>query len=234
MRPWMTLLPALMLACGQPQSHQLDEPELEPISIEGELDGERPELVDGFFVHATETWDDEDLIVVVLSSFEDSCEAMAELKEAQEDADEISDPETWAEAWAEAWEEHMPDEFWQIEIVMRIEDDGDSLGGQELDGVAWDEDLEETGEAFAVVRNHHQPFDFEYVFDDADREDYYALYYSDRGELQIEEHDPNDSLSGTFSFEVVEIEEDEDNPDEAGEVEVHFEVERCSDSEDYY
>jgi hypothetical protein len=232
MRTLMFLLPALLAACGaRPLPEDPQQPE--PISIEGDLDGEQPKLVDGFFFHADAGWRNDEGIVVVLSSFPDSCGALSELFAEIDVLLSVEDPETRAEEMADAWEDLLPDEFWQIEITMRIGDDGDSLEGEEIDGVGWGDGLGEAGEAEVVLIEQKKPFDFDYFFDDVEwdeMDDYYTEYLSDGGDLQIEEHDPSDSMSGTFSFEAGE---DSDDPDEF-ELEVHFEVERCSDIEPYY
>src|SRR5262245_40460586 len=138
MHTLMVFLPALLVACGAPQSSgDRGEGDSERFSFEGDLDGEHPQLVDGFFFHASAPWRNDEGIVVMLTSFPDACDALSELFEDLDEFDSIDDPESRAEAQAEAWDDALPDEFWRVDITMRLQDVGDSLSGEEIDGVDW-------------------------------------------------------------------------------------------------
>lgn len=195
------------------------------ISVKGEIDGEAPDLRWGYFVQEDEVFDGGDgMIIVALSSNKDPCETDELLEGDLEDADDAGDAE-------DIWETYMPEDFWSLQIRMRVGDPDDDLSGVTLEGVAWDEDLTDDDEAYGTFIHYTDFLDQEYFSGQAnDLSDYRDAWYSDSGDLDIARHKPGEKLSGTFVTEAAQT----DDGDNDGDVEIRFSVERCKPMERYF
>ncbi|HHO51167.1 MAG TPA: hypothetical protein ENK18_09925 [Deltaproteobacteria bacterium] len=194
-------------------------------SVKGEIDGDVPDLRGGYFVQDDELYEGGDgLIIVALSNVDTPCETDELVSEELEDADDPGDAE-------DIWETYMPEDFWVLELRMRVGDPDDDLSKKTLEGVSWDEDLTEDDETYGTFIHYTDFLDQEYFSGQAnDLTDYRDAWFSDGGDLDISKHKPGETLSGIFVTEAAQT----DDGDNDGDVEVRFSVERCKAMERYY
>jgi hypothetical protein len=193
-------------------------------SIKGEIDGDEPVLVDGYFGQEDEIDPDtgDGLVILTLSDVPGACEAATLVWDEIEDAQNASDLE-------EAWEANLPEDFWEMTIVLRVSDPGDDQSGLLFEGVGWDEFLEKDEEAYATINHYKQHLDEDYWNGVADPTDYIDSWFTDGGDLEIKKHVPNELLKGTFVTEAA----DPADGDNEGDIEVKFSVDRCQGMERY-
>lgn len=193
-------------------------------SVSGEIDGDELPITAGFYLEQEDYYGDEGLLVVFLNSADIDCEAMTELLDALDDADD-------ADEQVEIWEETLPEDFWEMQLWMRVEDPDDDLAETELDGVGWRDSLDDDGDAAALSR-HYTDHPTENSFTwwgwiTGEAADYYDLSRSSGGEGKVSGYKPGEHMHDPATTEM----QDDDGDDE-GEVTISFSVDRCRDVED--
>ncbi len=197
-------------------------------SVQGEIDGETVGLDDAFFVQESGFYDDGDDLVHIVAGGAggDLCQRYVELEELYEDLEDGDDSDDIV-AW---WADNLPEDFWQVDIYLRLDDMGDP--DEELEGADWDEGLREDGEANGSFTHFLQPLDDDFWDGDVridDYDEYYESYLSDGGDVQVTGFSEDERISGRFQTDVVDWQGDSE-----GEVEVSFSATRCVDIEKYY
>lgn len=197
-------------------------------SISGEIDGESVPVKSGYFAQEDDYFDGGDGVLYVrLSSIDDACTTDVAWNEEAEDADDSADLE-------DVWESNLPEDFWLVDLILRVGDPEDDLNGTVLDGVAWDDGVEKDDQVYGIITHYTSHLDQEYW--DAvlggpgvEVEDYYDAWYTDGGDLELTKHSAGEKLGGRFATEVAET----SDGDTQGEVEISFKVERCAEMERY-
>lgn len=193
-------------------------------ALRGKVDGDRVPVVDAFFVEDSRYFSSTDgLIGVTLSSVKQACEVGEAF---WEDAEDETDP---AEL-ADLWEESFPADFWQIDLLIRVDDPGDDLGGVEYGGVDWDDYPSDDDEVTGVLTHYVELLDedwFAGTYDDTS--DYFDFWYTHEGDLKITGHKPGERIAGVFDTIAAET----DDGDEVGEIQIRFRAERCRGMEDF-
>lgn len=186
-------------------------------TVTGTIDGlTLPDMKSAFYIEAEHGYGDDGTMLVWMSSAEDACES-AEIVLAAQDA--TDDPAELADIWSMIY----PDDFWEVTVVLRTADIDDSAVGERFDGVPWDVDNGEAGDAFASFTHFLRPQDEDFWSGEGSYDRYQDLYYTDRGELEIDIHTPGARLGGFFEADVA----DWDDGDRQGEVRINFDAERC-------
>src|SRR5687767_4876760 len=99
------------------------------VHVDGEVGGEKPILRDAYFVQEDDQFDGGDgVILLVLSGIADACAVDEELYDQIGDIDDASDAE-------DAWQELRPEDYWQVEVTLRVGDPDDDLAGASFQGV---------------------------------------------------------------------------------------------------
>ena len=208
-RKGIALCVALLSGCG--------------VSVRGEIDGETPRLRDAYFVQEDGVFEGGDgLIQVVISEVPNACETDVALWEELVEADDAEDLE-------EIWETYMPEDFWSFDLYLRVGDPSDSLAGEVVEGVGWDNGLDDDGQMYAFITHFTDLLDQEFWAGLEDDEDYFDQWYSDGGDLEIRSHNPDDKIAATFTTEAAQI----DDGDNDGDVTVRFSAKRCAPMERY-
>lgn len=193
--------------------------------VYGTIDGEEVPVSSTFYAESERYFGNDGLIVVYLGYAEGGCEMMSAFLEDMDDADGGSER-------VDVWEEYMPEDFWDIRLMIRVDDPDDEMAGVQLDGADWDTILGDDDE-ISVTARHYTDYPTENSFTwwgwvTGEVADYYDTYVSDDGEGEINAYDPGAHIRGSFSTEMV----DEDG-DSEGEVTYNFSANRCRDIEDY-
>ncbi|MCB9758675.1 MAG: hypothetical protein H6739_02445 [Alphaproteobacteria bacterium] len=193
-------------------------------AVSGDVDGDPVDIDDAFYIEDDNAFGDDGLIQVFLLGIPDACAVTAEFLDDFDDADSPSER-------ADAWKDNFPEEFWEFQVWIRVDDVDDELAGQELDGIDWDDALESDDEVGILARRYHDhPDDESFSWWGAftgDATDYYETYRSDDGDAKISGHSPGESIRGSFGTTMV----DADGDDE-GEITLRFSAQRCRDVED--
>ena len=190
-----------------------------PNAIKGEIEGEKPKFADAIFIDRDDVYGEGDgIIQVYMTSYPDACETLTGYLEDLEDED---DPD----GAADSFRERFPEEMWLVELGLRVDDPDADLKDTELDGVDWDEWLEEEDEAYGVVLQYTDHLD-EDCFAGGEC-DAVETWVTDGGEMVIERHEPGERLIGEFETTLVEGEGDEE-----GEISILFDAVQCEDLED--
>ena len=187
-------------------------------TVDGKVDGMTVPVRGGFFVQEKGGAGDDDLLIVFATNVERPCDTTGELMDALDDADD-------ADEAADAWAELLPEDFWEVRIVMRLDDVNRNLSGVTLSGVSWDEGLSEDGEAYAGI-THYSGHVTEDVFMGQDTADV-ETWFSDGGDLKINQHTPGDRIQGNFETFAA----DPHDGAEAGVIRVRFDGQRCHEVE---
>lgn len=205
---------ALLLTCGCP-------------TVSGTIEGERVQAASTFFVEHDGHFEQEDgspgddEIMIVVSSFTDSCSRTARI------ADDVADAETPEEA-AEVWRSIAKRDFWELRVHVRTADLSADLGDATLEGVAWDLPLDGPGQAYVGFRHYREWLDEEYWQTEEDPDSEYSdFWYSDLGDLSIGSHTPGSRITGRFETAAADWETGE----HAGDVTISFDARRCLQAE---
>jgi len=187
--------------------------------VSGEVDGQRVEVVDAFFVQGEDVYSSsgDGLLTVVVSGVEDSCEVYTSLEEDMEQFNNAEDR-------ARIWEAHFPEDFWQIALQIRVSDPDDEkeVRKGEYVGVDWYDELEEDEEVSGEVRHFEEHLTPAYFEGGTERG--VESYWTDEGELSVDAFRSEEKLSGRFDTEVVD-----DDGDDEGEVTIHFQARHCDE-----
>jgi hypothetical protein len=198
------------------------------LSVRGDVDGDPVPLKSGYFAQEDEYFDGGDGVIYVrLSSVDDACAADAAWNGDADDADDAGDLE-------DIWQENLPEDFWLIDLILRVGDPDDDLDGTVLDGVAWDEVTDKDDQTFGIITHYVASLDQEYWEallggPGVDPSDYYDFWYTDGGDLDLIKHTPSEKVKGRFATEVADF----SDGDTVGDVEISFSVERCAEMERY-
>lgn len=197
-------------------------------SVKGDIAGTPVEIKSGYFAQEDEVFPGGDgAIYIRLSSLEDSCEADVAFNDAAEEADDASDLE-------EIWKTSLPEDFWLVDLVLRVGDPDDDLVGKIFDGVAWDEVTEKDDQVYGIVTHYTSFLDEEYWNallggPAVDLEDYQEGFFTDGGDLEITSHSPGENIKGSFATEAATT----DDGDTEGQIEIQFSVPRCAEMDQY-
>lgn len=193
-------------------------------NVQGKVDNDKVHVIDAVFIEQEDFYGSDGVILVELSELSDGCEAAGGFWDDLVGA-------TDADVVATSWADHFPEEFWSLQIVIRVDDPDDDLGGEEFSGVDWDELPGDDDEVTASIYRYTDHLDEDY-WTGAYREydDYFDLWYSDGGDMKIHRHVPGERISGVFTTEAA----DADDGDDAGEITIHFNAVHCPDYEDAY
>ncbi len=190
--------------------------------IKGEIDGEKLDIVSAFFVQGEEVYSEsgDGVIRVLASSTEDFCDVLVEFFEDMED---VRQAEEMVSIWADAF----PEDWWTMEVVIRVNDptDAEDVEKGEYEGVDWDGYVEADEEAHAVFTHFTDHQDAQFFAEGAEPD--LDNYYSDDGDLTISSFQPEESLKGTFTTTAVD-----DQGDDEGEIEIKLNAIWCEDYQD--
>ncbi|MCB9794191.1 MAG: hypothetical protein H6741_15860 [Alphaproteobacteria bacterium] len=193
--------------------------------ISGTIDGEEVDYLHGAYVEDDNYFGDDGLILIYLAQFEEPCAVYTEFLDDFNDADSPQER-------AEAWQDNLPEEFWELQIWLRVDDVDAELGGAEFSGVDWDDAVEEDDEA-AILGRRYKDHPSEGSFAwwggfTGESTDWFETYRSDDGQVKVQGHDPGESIRGRYDTRMVDADGDQE-----GEVTVRFNAQRCRDAEDY-
>jgi hypothetical protein len=198
-------------------------------TVKGDVAGAPIEIKSGYFAQEDDVFEGGDgQILIRLSSLDDSCAADVAFSDAAEEADDASDLE-------ELWKANLPEDFWLIDLVLRVGDPDDDLSEKVFDGVAWDEVTDKDDQVFGVLTHYTASLDEEYwdatVGNGAgvDFEDYFEAFYTDGGDLEITGHTASEFIKGKFVTEAATT----DDGDTEGQIEIGFSVDRCAEMDQY-
>ncbi len=186
-------------------------------SVRGSVDGDNvPSLPTAFFVEDDEYFGNDGVIRVFLSSADLGCEGYDDLYEDLDDEAQQLD----VEGYADVWRDRLPEDFWEINVIFRVNDIDDKQSSVDFDAQDWDDGLGEDDEAsFFITHFTDYPGDtWTTVTPDS------KSYSNDRGTVSVRRHKPGDFISGFFDAEVV----DAGDGDSEGEARVNFSASRCS------
>ncbi len=158
----------------------------------GSVEGLDVPVQDAFFVEDAGLGDG--AIVVFVSSLATACDRMATMLQSL-------DSGATSDELAERWAQTYPEEFWEVQIVLRVADPADSLAGETLDGAAGADSVQRD-QGFAIIDHYEGSPTAEYWTTGDD--DVVETSFSEGGAITISEHSPGVSLSGEFETEVVD------------------------------
>lgn len=192
-------------------------------TVYGEIDGEEVPTDNAFYVEAEDYFGSDGLLIVFLSHEDMDCETMADFLEEMDEADDDNER-------VYTWEYYNPEEFWEVQIRLRVDDPDDELAGQELDGSDWNSVLSDDDEV-SVAATHYTDYPTENSFNwwgwvTGEVTDYYESYTSDGGDGKIQAYDPGEHIRGVVTTEMVDREGDSE-----GEVTYNFSANRCREIE---
>ena len=154
------------------------------------FDGQAFPIASSFLTVAPDTFGDDDLVVVSLSSVEASCDAERAFRAASATAET---PEALAEAWAAAW----PPAFTEAQLVVRVQGGTWPPAHGAWSGLAWDALPEENGVVFATFTRHFALRDAAWwTGDAADDAAYEETWLSNGGLVKWGAAEPGVHLSG--------------------------------------
>lgn len=195
-------------------------------SVSGDIDGERPQGNNAFFIQDDEARGSDGIIQVVVTDVPDACttwtafmddysEGLSEL-----DLDDVLD----------AYTDNLPETYWVQVITFVVDDVDDDLGGTEYDGIEFGDPLDDDDE-FSVSAVHQTRYPDEDDFELSDiwsgDRDWEESYYSDEGSGKISGHTPDESVRGS-----VEVGWKDADGDRVGEGSISFNADRCLEYED--
>lgn len=186
-----------------------------PNRIRGEIDGLPIPIASAFLVLEAGALGDDDLLVVSLSSLPSACRVFDHWESRAAGAGT-------AEELAAAWAEAFPDDWWQVDLVLRQASGSWPPEGAVWPGLAHDAFPEEAGDVFANFVHHRLRRDADWFSGAAPDEDYEAAWLSDLGALRIDRGEPGTRLAGRFATRAVDA-----DGVAAGEVEVIFDATPC-------
>lgn len=176
----------------------------------GTVDGLDVPVQDAFFVEDAGLGDG--AIVVFVSSLATACDRMATMLGSIEGG---ASPDELAAQWAETY----PDDFWEVQIVLRVANPADSLAGETLEGAAGREEVRRD-EGFAIFDHYRETPSAAYWT--TGEEGVVETSFSDGGEITISEHSPGLSLAGEFETTAVD-----EGGDAVGPVSIRWSSARC-------
>ena len=186
-------------------------------TVTGTIDGlSLPAMQSAFYIEAEDGYGEDGTLIVWLSTVPNACEVTETVLAGQAATDDPSE-------LADLWSSHYPEDFWEVTVVIRAADIDDSAVGARLNGVPWDVDNGEAGDAFASFTHFLGAHDEDFWNGSGSYDRYQDLYYSDRGDLEIDIHSPGARIGGYFDADVT----DWDDGDLQGEVSINFDAQRC-------
>lgn len=208
MRPYLLLLSGL-LACKGP--------------VRGEIDGQTVEIGSVLFLQETqyyETGDGE--IQVWLTGVEDACQVMEGYTEDLRETADAGDR-------AALWQDTMPEDFWAITLLLRVDDPRGDLEDLELAGTDWGQPTTGADEVQGLIMHYEEWLDEDFYQGTTTGQDYMSQFFTDNGTLTIRRNTPDEEISATFEARVVNAEGEEE-----GEVTMDFTAPRCRGLEKYF
>lgn len=193
-------------------------------SVDTPLGGAPVRVQSAFFVQEdnVSAVDGDSLLLVYLMGPSDGCALYGAWLDDAEDA-------TTPEALAAAWAEHMPEEYWFVDLTLRVPDTDADLEGQALQGMASNRWVDEPSSAVATFFHYVAPLDEAYYAGESSWEAYFDYFLSDGGTLTIDRHTPGERLAGRFTTAAV----GHDRAVVAEDLTVEFDAERCVEAERY-
>ncbi len=168
----------------------------------GPIDGVEIDVKSALFFSQSEALGEDGLVTVILSDLKDSCQDYGYYIEATKDMEAADD-------LAGAWAAIFPPDFWEIAIIMRVEDPAVPLDGAHVTGLDWDETLEERNHGFATFVHNKTFRDSAYFDGTGPTSDYLDDYLSRGGRIEVDKHLPGSMIRGNFGTEVVDAEDGE-------------------------
>ena len=189
-------------------------------SVSGDIDTYKVNINTAVFVEDEEAYGNDGSIQILLASHGLSCEEWYDFTDDFWDQVQALDFEDAEDEWKEA----LPEDFWELTIVMRVDDIDQKQRGLEYTGVDWDDPIADDDEAKIHVSHYTDYPDADDIFDDiADH------YVSDEGILQVTGHSPGEHIKGNFKTTVKDLDGDTE-----GEITVRFNADRCEQLEKFY
>ncbi len=194
-------------------------------SVSGAVDGDDvPRLATSFYVENDDAYENDGAIMVVMSSADLGCEGYADAWEDLEDELAASD----LDGFIDLWEEVFPEDFWEVRILLRVDDVDDSAARIDFDAQDWDDGLGDDDEAGMWMYHYTEYPDVSLLdFDFSLLEDSRDTYLSDEGSVAVRRHKPGEFISGYFDAPMVDLDGDDE-----GEARVSFSSQRCTAMED--
>lgn len=186
------------------------------IRVSGEVGGEPVVLRGGYFTEEVGAYDNgDDRLSIAFTGYRDACDTTVAANQALTGA---SDP---AEAGA-AWAATLPEDFWRLDLTVRVADLADSLDGATFAGASWGAEPD-AGEVSGAVVHFRQPLDEAFFGGVKAPSEYLDDWSTDGGALTLEVSRGGDEIVGRFTADAA----DEIDGNNAGSVEVSFSVGSC-------
>ena len=193
-------------------------------TIDATIDGEPVDVKSGIFVQERGYYNDEEgLVRVIVSDVGNPCEAYTEWYLALASVD-LEDVFTGDLGYLEdVWAEEFPEDFWDGEVWMRVDDPRDDLTDEEFTGEPANTLLlSDAGTSMGFLNHYTDHLSLTDLLTGDDR----TRYPFDGGALTITRHEPDERIVGSYLTTVT------DSDDVEQEVTVVFDADRCEDLED--
>ena len=187
-------------------------------AVDGRIDGEPVPVREAFFIEEPGVWPNEARLRVVLTGLKDACPTTANyLADVEDDVGSEDQAASWA-----AW---MDDEFWRIQLDLRVADLASI--GEEFTGLASDDAPEQPGEVEGDVQHYLQPLDEAYWNGTGNDDDYVRRYLTDGGLLDVRSYEQGARFRGSFETTTVDF-----FGELKGNVTIDFDATHCPQVED--
>ena len=190
--------------------------------VRGDIDGQSvPSMPTAFFVESDDYYGNDGAIQIFLSSVDLGCDGYEDMNEDLEDDANSVD----IEGYVDTWTDNLPEDFWQVQISLRVDDVDDPQGSIDFDAQDWDDGLadDDEGKLWVTHYTDYPEASWPDIFDDIS-----DIYVGDRGELAIRRHSPGERISGYFDAPMVDLDGDDE-----GEARVNFSASYCRGMEDF-
>lgn len=189
-------------------------------SVSGQVDALKIDINTAVFVEDDEAYGNDGAIIILMATHGLNCEEWYDFEDDFNDqlqALDLDDAE-------DIWKEILPEDFWSLQITMRVDDIDDKQRGNEYTGIEWDEPISDDDEAGIYAAHFTDYIDADDIFDNIS-----DGYLSDEGIMTVTGHSPGEQIKGRFETSMKDLDGDPE-----GDVTVRFNAARCDSLEKFY